>query len=118
MIKQFINVSMQKEFIHQYLDAPEEVLFLRNPHRHILHITVEIEVFHDDRELEFILVKRDLEKFLDSQQLTAVSIRSCEMIGLSILTYVQAKYGANRDVNIGVSEDGENGSILKYTKEV
>jgi len=117
LIKQFISVSTQVEFIHQYAGAPEEVSFLSYPHRHLLHITAEIEVFNDDRELEFIIVKRGLTKYLDTLNLTEVSNTSCETLGRGILLYLTSHYGANRDMTITVSEDGENGSILKYTKE-
>lgn len=117
MISRFIKVSTQTEFIHQYLDAPEDVSFLRYPHRHMLHITVTIEVFTDDRELEFIMVKRALDEILTDLRLTVCSNRSCEMIGGKILTNLEVLCGSNRDITIEVSEDGENGSIIKYTKE-
>lgn len=102
--------------MHQYVDAPTEVHFLSYPHRHMLHITVQIEVFDDDRELEFIMVKRELDDFLKSLRLNAVSNRSCEMIAHLILTFVKAEYcEIGRDIKITVSEDGENGSVLEYT---
>ena len=31
-----------------------DVSFLGTPHRHIFHFKVYIEVFHDDRDIEFI----------------------------------------------------------------
>ena len=114
-VKTFISVKLQREFVHSYPDAPEEVSFLRESHRHMLHIQAEIEVFSDDRELEFIIVKRDLDSFLDTLNLTTSSKRSCEMVGRLILNYLTEEYGENRDVNITVSEDGENGAIIKYT---
>ena len=61
MNKKYIFVTFQKEGIHRYPDAPEGVEFLRHPHRHMFHFRVEIEVFHDDRDIEFILFKRELE---------------------------------------------------------
>lgn len=117
MIKRYISVTTQREFIHQYVDAPEQVSFLREPHRHMLHIEVEIQVYHDDRELEFILVKRGLEEFLDTLHLNVCSNRSCEMIACSIVDYLKTLYGENREINVSASEDGENGSIIKYTRE-
>ena len=85
-LKTFIQVRSSSEFIHFYPDAPEEVAFLREPHRHILQISAEIEVFTSDRELEFIIVKRELEKWLKQLELTTPTSRSCEDIGLSINT--------------------------------
>lgn len=115
MIERSIFVTCQKEFIHRYVDAPEEVYFLREWHRHILHIKLEIEVFHDDRELEFILIKRELESYLDTLDLNSPSNLSCETVARFILEHFQAEYGFQRNATITVSEDGENGSILKYT---
>lgn len=114
MIKKFVYVTFQKEFIHQYIDAPKEVEYLRYPHRHIAHITAKIEVFNNDREIEFIMLKHWLEKSLEIDKLTN---RSCETIAETILIAIQAKYGKNRDAEITVSEDDENGAILVYTKE-
>ena len=114
MIQTSINVTTSCEFIHSYPDAPEEVSFLREPHRHMLHIVAEIEVFSDDRELEFIIVKRDLDFYLRFLELDKHSTRSCEMIGRSIIDHLQEEYGTNRDITVSVSEDGENGAVVKY----
>ena len=67
-----IWVTFKKEGIHKYPAALEDpnlatgdeydVSFLGYPHRHIFHFKVEIEVFHDDRDIEFIQFKRWLEK--------------------------------------------------------
>jgi len=68
MIKQTnqIWVKFSKEGIHKYpaaLTDPTlaDVSFLGYPHRHIFHFKVAIQVFHDDRDIEFILFKRWLE---------------------------------------------------------
>lgn len=110
---QFIIVRTQFEGIHCYPAAPEEVAFLRHPHRHMFHVEVEIEVFHDDRELEFIMVKRDLDKFL--QSIKAVLTASCEMIACKIQSYIKEQYPSgshSRFVNVKVFEDGENGAYI------
>lgn len=114
MIKTFIYITTQKEFIHQYKDAPEEVSYLRFPHRHLAHIKVKIEVFHDDREVEFILFKHEIENSLNLESFTD---NSCEMIAKMLLQLVQYNYGFHRDIEITVSEDGENGCELIYRKD-
>ena len=43
-VKKNIWVTFQKEGIHKYPDAPDEVDFLRYPHRHMFHFKVQIEV--------------------------------------------------------------------------
>lgn len=111
MEKTFIYVTTQKEFIHQYVNAPDEVSYLRYPHRHVAHIKVKVQVFHDDREIEFIMFKHQLDYWLD---LSTLSNKSCENIAHEILSFVINNYGKKRDISIVVSEDGENGCELIY----
>ena len=66
-----IFVTFQKEGIHKYPAAATDpmlatgdeydVSFLASPHRHIFHFRVGIDVFHNDRDIEFIQFKRWLE---------------------------------------------------------
>lgn len=113
MNQMFIYVTFQKEMIHSYPDAPEEVDYLKYPHRHMLHIKAEIEVFSHDREIEFIMLKHELEKHLNLD----ASTNSCEKIAQELLNYIQMRYTYERDVEIIVSEDGENGCRLVYRRE-
>lgn len=116
MIQRFIYVTLQQEFIHQYKDAPEEVSYLRYPHRHLAHIKVQIEVYHNERELEFIMVKHKISAMLQDY-LRVTCGHSCETIAEFIINFVQEEYGNNRDIIVDVSEDGENGCQLIYQKE-
>jgi hypothetical protein len=107
-----IWVTFQKEGIHQYPAAPEGVEFLKYPHRHIFHYRVRIEVFHDDRDIEFILFKRELEQLYDVGALD-MNYKSCEMLADDLASYIQAEY-PGRELTIEVSEDGENGAMNDY----
>jgi len=107
-----IYVNTQFEGIHAYPDAPEEVSFLRFPHRHIFHVNVEVDVFHDDREIEFILFKREIEAFI-TKNMEKLQHSSCEMIGRRILNYVILKY-LSRSCTVKVSEDQENGATVRF----
>ena len=114
-----IWVTFQKEGIHKYPAAMtderlSDVRFLAWPHRHIFHFRVEIEVFHDDRDIEFILFKRELESLYDEKTLE-LDYKSCEMISDDLYDYISNKY-PDRDVVIEVSEDNENGSRAYYPK--
>lgn len=111
----FIYVTLQKEFIHQYKDAPDEVYYLRYPHRHLAHIKIKIEVYGDDRELEFIMVKHAVDNYL---KLNTLTNNSCEQVANMLLYFIQSKYGKNRDIEIQISEDNENGCELIYRKEI
>ena len=54
-----IFVQFRKEGIHCYPDAPAGVEFLKHPHRHMFHFKATVSVEHNDRDIEFILFKRD-----------------------------------------------------------
>jgi hypothetical protein len=116
--KKTIWVTFQKEGIHRYpaaLHDPklETVSFLGHPHRHIFHFRVEIEVMHDDRDIEFILFKRELSSIYDAGILQ-LNNKSCEMICDDLGLYIIEKYPRRR-LTISVSEDNENGSTATYT---
>ncbi len=118
-----IWVTFQKEGIHKYPAALEDpnlatgdeydVSFLGYPHRHIFHFRVEIEVFHDDRDIEFIQFKRWLEKLYSAGTLE-LDYKSCEMICDDLAQQINNKY-PGRSIKITVSEDGENGATIQYT---
>jgi len=106
----YIWITTSFEGFHKYPDAPEEVSFLKNEHRHIFHIKVWIEVFHDDRDIEFILFKRFIDTILLSGNLNN---KSCEMISDQIYDEIKSQY-PNRKIKIEVSEDLENGCEKEY----
>ena len=113
-----IWVTFQREGIHKYpaaLEDPKlaEVSFLGYPHRHMFHFKVEIQVFHDDRDIEFILFKRELEKQFDEGVLQ-LDFKSCEMISDDLAAYITNQY-PGRSMTITVSVDGENGATAQYT---
>lgn len=111
--KSFIWVTFQKEGIHCYPDAPEGVEFLKHPHRHMFHFRVELEVFHDDRDVEFILLKRELEGLYEGGFLE-LDYKSCEMMARDLAKYIQEHY-PHRSLAIEVSEDGENGCRILWS---
>ena len=113
-----IWVTFRKEGIHAYPDsltnpALEDVKFLGYPHRHMFHFKVWIEVFHDDREIEFILFKRELEGLYNNTVLE-LNNKSCEMIARELHAVISGKY-PGRAIWLEVSEDGENGCLLKFS---
>ena len=120
MSEQFkmIWVTFQKEGIHKYpaaLTDPNlaDVKFLGYEHRHMFKFKVWIEVFHDDRDLEFIQFKRWLESLYETG-VVELDYKSCEMISDDLYAQITAKF-PNRHITIEVSEDGENGSFTEYS---
>ena len=111
-LKRYIYVTTQFEGIHRYPDAPEEVSFLRNYHRHLFKVRFQIEVFHNERDIEFILFKRELDEYIRTYLQDKEMNLSCESIAEWLLAKVRTKY-IDRKVICEVSEDGENGAILE-----
>ena len=117
-----IWVTFQKEGVHCYPAAATDptlatgdeydVSFLSIPHRHIFHFKVHIDVFHNDRDIEFIQFKRWLEN-LYKDSILALDYKSCEMIADDLYIQIASRY-PNRAVWIEVSEDGENGCLIRY----
>jgi len=118
----FIFVTFQKEGIHCYPAAATDpnlatgdeydVSFLATPHRHIFHFRVWLSVTHNDRDVEFIQFKRWLEN-LYKDSILKLDYKSCEMMSDDLYDTISQKY-PGREVWIEVSEDGENGSFIKY----
>ena len=117
--KRQIWVTFQKEGIHKYpaaLENPllEDVSFLGYPHRHIFHFRVSIDVYHNDRDIEFIQFKRWLESLYSGQQnCLRLEYKSCEMMADELYLRIADRY-PNRNVVINVSEDNENGCEIHY----
>jgi hypothetical protein len=121
-----IWVTFRKEGIHMYPGAATDpklatgdeydVSFLGIPHRHIFHFKVAIQVFQDDRDIEFIQFKRWLEKCYGDGTLE-LNHKSCEMIARDLNDIIKARY-PGRKTSIEVSEDGENGATLMFFNHI
>lgn len=117
-IQRFVTVKFQLEFIHKYPEAgtnPElaDVSFLQYPHRHMLHFYVSMEVFHDNRDIEFIQLKRKCLGLFNNKLIEA-DYKSCEMISDELYHELTKIYGTDRTYKIGIFEDDENGSETYY----
>lgn len=122
LAKRYIWVTFQKEGIHKYPAALEDPLlatgdeydvsFLGYPHRHIFHFKVQIEVFHNDRDIEFIQFQRWLENLYNKGTLE-LDYKSCEMISDDLYDQISERY-TGRSITINVSEDNENGCRIYY----
>jgi len=115
MVTTWAKVQTRFEALHRWDDAFDEVKFLTNPHRHEFHLTVMVEQNHDDRDVEYIFLKRRLEDWLDDYipEDKDLDQMSCEMIAKDILKQLQHWYSEDRDYRIEVTEDGENGALIE-----
>lgn len=126
-----IWVTFRKEGIHCYPAAATDpqlctageydVSFLANPHRHMFHFRVWIDVFHNDRDIEFIQFKRWLESLYNwntsnnnnQGSVLELDFKSCEMLADDLYLQIADRY-PGRAIEIEVSEDGENGCTISY----
>ena len=122
-----IWVTFRKEGVHMYPGADtdpklatgdwDDVSFLGIPHRHTFHFKVQIQVTHNDRDIEFIQFKRWLERLYaevdSSTSVLQLNHKSCEMIADDLYLQINEKY-PGRFVVIDVAEDGENGCQIVY----
>jgi hypothetical protein len=115
-IKRSIWITFKKEGIHSYPEAKtnidlKNVAFLQHPHRHQFGFRVEIDVDHNEREIEFILFKRWVMSLYD-EELLMFNNMSCESIGEELLNKIRERY-PTRTIKIFIDEDGENGCYLE-----
>lgn len=114
------KVRTRIEALHRWEDAPDEVAFLRDNHRHEFHITVQVQQFHDDRDVEYIMLKNDLDHWLNNiwcaentSKPYTLDEMSCEMIAKDIIEWLQEQFGDERQYKVEVTEDGENGALVE-----
>jgi hypothetical protein len=122
--RRWIWVTFQREGVHRYPAAATDpalcsageydVSFLANLHRHIFHFRVALQVFHNDRDVEFIQFKRWLERLYGDQSgVLSLDFKSCEMIADDLYIQIADRY-PGRAVCVEVAEDGENGCRIEY----
>lgn len=115
-----IAVTVKVPGFHHWPDAPQEVAFLREQHRHIFTVKCIFEVKHDDRDLEFFIVQRHIRAALKEccvytskyEAELQFGPRSCEHIAVE-LHEVLARWGLHARV-IEVWEDDENGALISF----
>ena len=103
-------VRFQFPGVHRWKDAPEEVAFLKNEHRHIFHCEVAIQQVEGvDRDIEYIMFKNALQIAIP---LFHTSVEdSCETMATNIRNFVLETF-PDRQVIVQVLEDNENGAMV------
>jgi len=111
-IKKKVFCRLLVEGVHSWPDCNiEEVAYLKSAHRHVFHIKAIKEVYHDDRDVEFIWLGHRIAEYLKQNfydpklQCHNFVFRSCETISTILLE----NFGLQ---SCEVSEDGENGAVV------
>ena len=111
MTRTFAKVTTSFRDTHKWSGCDiEEVKFLKNEHHHEFKVTVWIEQFHDNRDIEYICFQRWLDKVIKSLKLH--ENKSCEMLASALREKIKKKY-KNREVKIEVNEDGYYGAYIE-----
>ena len=104
---------------HRYADAPKNVSFLKEMHRHVFNVKTTVEVFHNERDIEFFQLQNHIESFVRyhytkaySDYVDGIFIQSCESLAEAILRDIHETY-PGRCVRVEVWEDNENGAIVE-----
>lgn len=106
--KVFVTTKFRVSALHHWVEADNYLKYL---HRHLFHFTVWLEVFHDDRDVEFIQLKGELEEFTRRTIAEFGKEFSCEMLADTICRWLEKAY-PGRDCKAWVEEDGENGAFV------
>lgn len=109
-----IWITTQFVGFHKWPDAPDEVAYLRDYHRHRFGVKVAIVVKHSNRDVEFLTFKRQLENYIDSTFKDKYFEYSCEHIAEMICKFISTVL-LHIVLYVNVDEDGENGASVVPT---
>lgn len=113
-IRTTVFCTFQFEGIHQWANCPiDEVAYLRDLHRHVFHVRAVKQVYHDDRDIEFIQFKGVLARYIQNKypkyhadsNAVVMGSTSCEMLARDLMEEFDL-------LECEVNEDGENGAVL------
>lgn len=95
----------------------KKVGFLKHPHRHHVLIEVVISVKDEEREIEFFMFKRDIDRIIRTlygadKFIKDLGNRSIETVATDIYKVLSKKHPA-REIKVIASEDGEVGAIIE-----
>jgi hypothetical protein len=107
LIKTKVQVVLKTDFIAVHCWPGCDigtVSFLKYPHRHNFYVVMKFPVTHNDRDIEFLSKKQEVDTFIKNRySYTDLGPMSCEDIAEQLLD----KFGASF---VSVYEDNENGA--------
>lgn len=109
-----VYVYCQTRFIgfHRWPDAPEKVKYLKSLHRHEFRVRVVVQVNHNNRDVEFITLKEQVNEALHClSEGCFTESSSCEFMASELADELHHKHKYTV-YSVEVSEDGENGALV------
>jgi hypothetical protein len=96
--------------LHFWPNAFASVHYLAEPHRHVFYWEAVVRVSHDNRDVEFITLKQNIEKWLANyfptfNDLAQLGTTSCEQLAALLVKNFHLSHCT-------VSEDNENGATV------
>jgi hypothetical protein len=120
--KTFVYCTFQKEGYHFFPGADTDpqyatgdvydVSALGFRHMHYFNFKVWVEVTHANRQIEFIQLRRWIERLYSTGALE-LDNQSCEMMSDALYEKISARY-PGMEIRIDISEEGINGSYTEY----
>lgn len=88
-MKSTVIIRFEIEGFHNYPNAPKEVEFLSNQHRHTFVVKCGYKVKDLNREREIFICREQVKKYIDKSFGTPCQFNamSCEMIATEILQF-------------------------------
>jgi hypothetical protein len=115
-----IWVTFQRAGFHRYPAAETDpsladVSYLGQRHRHLFKFRVAIDVWHQDREIEFHQFLNYCEGLFATGAIE-IDFKSVEMLADDLYLQIVTRY-PGRTITIEVSEDGECGCAVTYSHQ-
>lgn len=112
VVARHITVTEAVHAFHRWADAPDEVKFLRDYHRHKFMVAVTIEVTHGDRQVEFFTAQQTLRSVLRQNMEGKRLEGSCETFAENVGK--EMVHNGYKVSEVEVSEDGENSGTVTF----
>lgn len=111
-ISRFAVVRFRRPGFHRWPGAEGKRAYLAHEHRHLFHVEVKIEVYHNDREIEYHDLLELCEETWETKLGCELGPASCEGMAAVLLKELSRHFGEERRLSVSVFEDGEVGAVL------
>lgn len=120
-LRSYIKVKVAVPGFHYWPGAPIPRTYLGHLHRHLFVVRVQVQVWENDREVEFHDLQHEVRMALDAcsnaqfpDDAYDFGSMSCEAIATHVIMALVRKYGELRAIRVEVSEDDECGGLVTF----